>query len=127
MCLRTCYAVPAKKAKQANIAQGHWGEPQQAGESLCVAYSQQSHRRSWCYLPARRNSIADAFKAALQVASGDCPHTLFYGPPGAGKKTLILAFLREVYGAGADKVQLKNSCNTGYLQVLTCCAFAGQG
>lgn len=41
------------------------------------------------------------------VASGDCPHTLFYGPPGAGKKTLILAFLREVYGAGADKVKVE--------------------
>ena len=40
----------------------------------------------------------------VQVASGDCPHTLFYGPNGAGKKTLILALLREVYGASADKV-----------------------
>ena len=40
----------------------------------------------------------------MQVGSGDCPHTLFYGPNGAGKKTLILAFLREIYGAGADKV-----------------------
>lgn len=37
MCLRTCYAVSAEKAQQANIAQGHWGEPQQAGESTCVA------------------------------------------------------------------------------------------
>ena len=43
--------------------------------------------------------------AMLQVASGDCPHTLFYGPNGAGKKTLILALLREVYGASADKVR----------------------
>lgn len=40
----------------------------------------------------------------LQVASGDCPHTLFYGPPGAGKKTLILALLREIYGVGAERV-----------------------
>ena len=39
-----------------------------------------------------------------QVASGDCPHTLFYGPPGAGKKTLILALLREIYGVGAERV-----------------------
>ena len=42
---------------------------------------------------------------ALQVANGDCPHTLFYGPPGAGKKTLILALLREIYGSGVEKAR----------------------
>lgn len=49
----------------------------------------------------------------LQVASGDFPHCLFYGPPGAGKKTLIMAVLREVYGPGAEKVGtllLRNHC-----------------
>ena len=40
----------------------------------------------------------------LQVAAGDCPHLLFYGPPGAGKKTLIVALLKEIYGNGAEKV-----------------------
>ena len=44
-------------------------------------------------------------RARAQVAAGDFPHTLFYGPPGAGKKTLVMALLREIYGAGVEKVR----------------------
>ena len=38
------------------------------------------------------------------VASGDFPHLMFYGPSGAGKKTLALATLRELYGPGVARV-----------------------
>ncbi|KAL5720600.1 Subunit of heteropentameric Replication factor C (RF-C) [Ranunculus cassubicifolius] len=42
------------------------------------------------------------------VTEQDCPHLLFYGPSGAGKKTLIMAVLRQMYGAGVEKVKLEN-------------------
>ena len=42
-----------------------------------------------------------------KVESGDCPHTLFYGPPGAGKKTLILGLLRQIYGASAERLKVQ--------------------
>lgn len=41
---------------------------------------------------------------SAQVSSGDCPHLLFYGPPGAGKKTLIIGLLRQIYGPAVEKV-----------------------
>lgn len=35
----------------------------------------------------------------------DCPHLLFYGPSGSGKKTLIMAVVKQMFGAGAEKVR----------------------
>ncbi|GJM96869.1 hypothetical protein PR202_ga13741 [Eleusine coracana subsp. coracana] len=37
------------------------------------------------------------------VSEQDCPHLLFYGPSGSGKKTLILALIKQMFGAGAEK------------------------
>ncbi|KAB2622916.1 replication factor C subunit 3 [Pyrus ussuriensis x Pyrus communis] len=42
------------------------------------------------------------------VPEQDCSHLLFYGPSGSGKKTLIIALLRQVFGPSADKVKVEN-------------------
>lgn len=39
------------------------------------------------------------------ATQGDFPHLMFYGPPGAGKKTRILCLLREIYGSGVEHIK----------------------
>jgi replication factor C subunit 3/5 len=48
-----------------------------------------------------------AAQLAAMAESGECPPLLVYGPPGAGKKTLVLALLRQLFGPGADKLKVR--------------------
>lgn len=42
-----------------------------------------------------------------QVAGGDFPHLLFYGPSGSGKKTRVQCLLKEIFGGTVDKMRMQ--------------------
>lgn len=43
---------------------------------------------------------------STKAQSGDFPHLLVYGPSGGGKKTRIVATLKELYGPGVEKIKI---------------------
>lgn len=61
------------------------------------------------YRPRELNKMSFHKDQAAQLKSlcsqGDFPHLLFYGPSGSGKKTRIMALLRELYGPGVEKLK----------------------
>eukprot|EP00941_MAST-03F_sp_MAST-3F-sp1_P002653 g2653.t1 len=42
------------------------------------------------------------------ATTGDIPHMVFYGPTGAGKKTRVMALLRQLFGPGVQKTKVEN-------------------
>eukprot|EP00698_Gefionella_okellyi_P023160 TRINITY_DN7822_c0_g1_i2.p1 TRINITY_DN7822_c0_g1~~TRINITY_DN7822_c0_g1_i2.p1 ORF type:complete len:336 (-),score=69.00 TRINITY_DN7822_c0_g1_i2:264-1271(-) len=42
------------------------------------------------------------------AGSGDFPHLLVYGAPGAGKKTRVMAILRELFGTSVTKLRVEH-------------------
>jgi replication factor C subunit 3/5 len=47
-------------------------------------------------------------KLTTLAHSEELPHLLIYGPPGVGKKTRVMALLREIFGAGVEKIKLEH-------------------
>ncbi|XP_032811165.2 replication factor C subunit 3 [Petromyzon marinus] len=68
------------------------------------------------YRPTSLSKVDFHKEQAIQlknlVQGGDFPHLLVYGPSGAGKKTRIMCLLRELYGAGVEKLRIEHQTVT---------------
>jgi replication factor C subunit 3/5 len=55
-------------------------------------------------------TIHDAVNKRLEslAESNELPHLLVYGPSGAGKKTRVIALLRQLFGPGVERVKLEH-------------------
>mmetsp|Transcript_10606 Transcript_10606/g.10680 ORF Transcript_10606/g.10680 Transcript_10606/m.10680 type:complete len:357 (+) Transcript_10606:60-1130(+) len=47
-------------------------------------------------------------KLLALAKSDELPHLLFYGPSGSGKKTRVLALLKDIYGSSVERVKLEH-------------------
>ena len=65
-----------------------------------------SHRPSTLTKLTLHESITNKLRALAK--SEELPHLLFYGPSGAGKKTRVMALLKEVYGSGVERIKLEH-------------------
>ncbi|KAK8663180.1 hypothetical protein V6N13_025060 [Hibiscus sabdariffa] len=57
---------------------------------------------------------SEAARLQALVQSEDCNHIIFEGPPGVGKRTMILAMLREVFGP--DRIQIREERKAFHLK-----------
>lgn len=68
----------------------------------------------WCdkYRPNKLSKLDYHKDQANQMKklteSGDFPHLFLFGPSGAGKKTRTYAILRELFGAGVERLKLEH-------------------
>ncbi len=85
-----------------------------------MAVSQSKRARSWTLWAVKGVRCTAApgnrgVRRLVQVETGDCPHTLFYGSTGAGKKTLIAGLLRQIFGPSVERLKV---CAIGAQNVL---------